>query len=119
MPQAHSSLVEGRWERSRFGGNELYGKAIGVIGFGRIGQLVAKRAQSFDMEVIAFDKFVTAERFRELGVEGTAETDELYARADLITIHLPKTPRRSAGSMPRRSRRCATGSGSSIAPGGS
>jgi D-3-phosphoglycerate dehydrogenase len=92
VPQAHSSLVEGRWERSRFGGNELYGKTIGVIGFGRIGQLVAKRAQSFDMEVIAFDKFVTAERFRELGVEGTADADELYARADLITIHLPKTP---------------------------
>ncbi|MQA73689.1 MAG: phosphoglycerate dehydrogenase [Solirubrobacterales bacterium] len=92
VPQAHSSLVDGRWERARFGGSELYGKTLGVIGFGRIGQLVAKRAQSFDMEVLAFDKFVTPERFRELGVEGVGDTDELYARADLITIHLPKTP---------------------------
>jgi D-3-phosphoglycerate dehydrogenase / 2-oxoglutarate reductase len=91
VPQAHGSLVSGKWERSRFGGNELYGKTLGVIGFGRIGQLVAKRAQSFDMEVIAYDKFVTAERFRELGAEGIDTTDELYARADVITIHLPKT----------------------------
>ena len=69
VPQAHGSLVAGEWARSRYGGNELYGKTLGVIGFGRIGQLVAKRAQAFDMEVIAFDKFVSAERFRELGVE--------------------------------------------------
>ena len=92
VPQAHGSLTAGKWERSRFGGNELYGKTLGVIGFGRIGQLVAKRAHSFDMEVIAFDKFVTPERFRELGVEGVETTGELYNRADLITIHLPKTP---------------------------
>ena len=92
VPQAHGSLVAGEWARSRYGGNELYGKTLGVIGFGRIGQLVAKRAQAFDMEVIAFDKFVSAERFRELGVEGVATSDELYRRADVITIHLPKTP---------------------------
>ncbi len=92
VPQAHASLVEGEWARSRYGGNELYGKTLGVIGFGRIGQLVAKRAQAFEMEVVAFDKFVTPERFRELGVEGAATSEELYARADMITIHLPKTP---------------------------
>ena len=92
VPQAHGSLVAGRWERSRFAGNELYGKTLGVIGFGRIGQLVAKRALAFEMEVVAFDKFVAAERFRELGVEGVETTDELYARADIVTIHLPKTP---------------------------
>ncbi len=92
IPQAHASLVGGEWARSRYGGNELYGKTLGVIGFGRIGQLVAKRAQSFEMDVVAFDKFVTPERFRELGVEGVESSDELYARADLITIHLPKTP---------------------------
>ncbi len=92
VPQAHGSLSAGKWERSRFGGNELYGKTLGVIGFGRIGQLVAKRAQSFDMDVVAFDKFVAPERFRELGIEGLEDTDELYARADLITLHLPKTP---------------------------
>jgi D-3-phosphoglycerate dehydrogenase / 2-oxoglutarate reductase len=92
VPQAHGSLIAGKWERSRFGGNELYGKTLGVIGFGRIGQLVAKRALAFDMEVIAFDKFVSPERFRELGVEGAETTEELYARAEIITIHLPKTP---------------------------
>jgi D-3-phosphoglycerate dehydrogenase len=92
VPQAHGALVGGEWARSRYGGNELYGKTLGVIGFGRIGQLVAARARSFDMDVVAFDKFVSADRFRELGVEGVESTDELYARADLITIHLPKTP---------------------------
>ena len=92
VPQAHASLVRGEWARSRFGGTELLGKTLGVIGFGRIGQLVAKRAQAFDMDVVAFDKFVTPERFRELGVEGVDSSDELYARADFLTIHLPKTP---------------------------
>jgi D-3-phosphoglycerate dehydrogenase len=92
VPQAHSTLVAGEWERSRFGGSELYGKTIGVLGFGRIGQLVAKRAQGFDMEIIAYDKFVSAERFRELGVEGVGDTSELYDRAEIITLHLPKTP---------------------------
>jgi D-3-phosphoglycerate dehydrogenase len=91
VPQAHATLADGEWARSRFGGHELYGKTLGVIGFGRIGQLVARRALAFDMEVLAFDKFVAPDRFRELGVEGV-EIDELYARADLVTIHLPKTP---------------------------
>jgi D-3-phosphoglycerate dehydrogenase len=92
VPQAHASLAAGEWARSRFGGNELYGKTLGVIGFGRIGQLVARRALAFDMEIVAFDKFVSPERFRELGVEGVETSDELYERSDLITIHLPKTP---------------------------
>jgi D-3-phosphoglycerate dehydrogenase len=92
VPQAHGSLTAGRWDRSRFGGHELYGKTLGVIGFGRIGQLVAKRALAFDMDVVAFDKFVSPERFRELGVGGVDSTDELYQRADVISIHLPKTP---------------------------
>ena len=92
VPQAHGSLTGGAWERSRFKGSELYGKTLGVIGFGRIGQLVARRAQSFDMEVLGFDKFVSAERFRELGVEGVDELDELLGRADVVTLHVPKTP---------------------------
>jgi D-3-phosphoglycerate dehydrogenase len=92
VPQAHGALVAGKWDRSRFAGNELYGKTLGVIGFGRIGQLVAKRALAFEMEVIAFDKFVAAERFRDLGVEGVETTDELYERSDVVSIHLPKTP---------------------------
>ncbi|HJX33252.1 MAG TPA: phosphoglycerate dehydrogenase, partial [Solirubrobacterales bacterium] len=92
IPQAQATLVDGRWERSRFKGAELYGKTLGVIGFGRIGQLVAKRAQGFEMDVVAFDKFVSAERFRELGVDGVGSVEEVYGRADVITLHVPKTP---------------------------
>ncbi len=92
VPQAHESLVAGRWDRARFKGAELYGKTLGVVGFGRIGQLVAKRAQSFEMDVVAFDKFVSAERFRDLGVEGAESIEDLLGRSDLVTLHVPKTP---------------------------
>jgi D-3-phosphoglycerate dehydrogenase len=92
VPQAHASLAGGAWDRGKFKGTELYGKTLGVLGFGRIGQLVTARAQAFEMRVTAYDKFVTAERFRELGVEGVEDLDELYARADFISLHLPKTP---------------------------
>ena len=81
------SLAEGRWNRSRFKGAELYGKTLGVLGFGRIGQLVADRAQTFDMKVVAFDKFVTAERFKELGVEGAE-----IARGALRAVGLHQPP---------------------------
>ena len=92
VPQAHGSLAGGAWERSRFKGAELYGKTLGVLGFGRIGQLVAQRAKAFEMRVVGYDKFVTAERFRELGVEGVETPEELYQRSDFITLHLPRTP---------------------------
>jgi len=92
VPQAHSSLTAGRWERSSFGGVELYGKTLGVLGFGRIGQLVAQRARAFGMRVLAYDPYVGAERFRELGAERAETSDEVYAAADFLTIHLPKTP---------------------------
>ena len=92
VPQAHASLVAGRWERSRFGGVEVFEKTLGVLGFGRIGQLVAARARGFGMRVLAFDPFVSAERFRELGVERAEAAPDLYARADFITLHLATTP---------------------------
>ena len=91
VPRAHASLTGGRWERSRLGGAELYEKTLGVLGFGRIGQLVAQRARGFGMSVLAFDPYVSAERFREMGVEQAASSDEVYARADFITLHLPRT----------------------------
>ena len=91
VPQAHASLTAGRWERSRFSGVELHDKQLGILGFGRIGQLVAARARPFGMRVIAFDPFVSAERYRELGVEKAASVDEVYARADFLTVHLPLT----------------------------
>jgi len=92
VPQAHGSLVDGRWDRAKYKGAELYGKTLGVVGFGRIGQLVAKRAHSFEMDVVAFDKFVSAERFKELGVVGMASVEEVFERSDVITLHVPKTP---------------------------
>ncbi|HWC87317.1 MAG TPA: phosphoglycerate dehydrogenase [Solirubrobacteraceae bacterium] len=91
IPQAHASLTAGRWERSKFSGVELYEKTLGILGFGRIGQLVAQRARGFGLRVIAFDPFVSAERYRELGVEKAESSDDLYAVADFITLHLPKT----------------------------
>lgn len=91
IPQAHAALTDGRWERSRFGGVEVADKTLGVIGFGRIGQLVAQRARSFGMRILAFDPFVSAERFRELGAEQAETVEEIYREADFITIHLPST----------------------------
>ena len=92
VPQAHASLTAGRWERARFGGVEVYDKTLGVLGFGRIGQLVAARARAFGMRIVAYDPFVSAERFRELGAERAATSADLYGQADFVTLHLPKTP---------------------------
>lgn len=92
VPQAHMSLTSGRWERSRFSGVELYEKTLGILGFGRIGQLVAQRARGFQMRVLAFDPFVSGERYRELGVDKAEHSEEVYAQADFITVHLPRTP---------------------------
>ncbi|HEY8763492.1 MAG TPA: phosphoglycerate dehydrogenase [Solirubrobacteraceae bacterium] len=92
IPQAHASLTSGKWERSKFSGVELYEKTLGILGFGRIGQLVAHRARGFGMHVIAFDPYVGAERYRELGVEKAEASDDVYANADFITLHLPNTP---------------------------
>ena len=92
LPQAYGSLIAGKWDRSKYSGVELYEKTLGILGFGRIGQLVAQRARGFGMRVLAFDPFVSAERYRDLGVEKADSPDDIYAQADFITIHLPKTP---------------------------
>ena len=90
IPQAHAALVDGRWERSRWGGVELADKVLGVLGFGRIGRQVARRALALEMKVVAYDPFVSAERFRELGVE-PATFGEVLERAEFLTLHLPLT----------------------------
>jgi D-3-phosphoglycerate dehydrogenase len=90
IPQAHEALKSGRWERSKWGGVELAEKTLGVLGFGRIGQQVARRALGLQMKVLAYDPFVSAERFRELGVEA-ASIDDVMARSDFLTLHLPLT----------------------------
>jgi len=92
IPQAHGSLTSHKWERSKFNGVEVYEKTLGIVGFGRIGQLVAQRARGFGMYVVAYDPFVSAERYRELGAEKAESPAEVYAKADFVTIHLPVTP---------------------------
>ena len=92
VPQAHSSLTGGSWDRAKYSGVELSEKTLGILGFGRIGQLVAQRALAFGMHVIAYDAYVAEERFADLGVERAVASGDLYARADFVTLHLPKTP---------------------------
>lgn len=92
IPQANASLKAGKWERSSFGGVELADKVLGVIGFGRIGVLVAQRAKGLKMKVIAYDPYVSKSRFQELGVDGVDDVVDLYRQADFITLHLPKSP---------------------------
>jgi D-3-phosphoglycerate dehydrogenase len=91
IPQAHAALKQGRWERKTYGGVELADKTLGVLGFGRIGQQVARRAAGLGMNVIAYDPFVSPERFRELGVERVETEAEVYAGSDFLTLHLPLT----------------------------
>jgi D-3-phosphoglycerate dehydrogenase len=92
IPQAHASLISGKWERAKFSGTELSEKTLGILGFGRIGQLVAQRARGFQMHVVAYDPYVGDARYRELGVEKADSPDDVYAAADFLTVHLPKTP---------------------------
>jgi D-3-phosphoglycerate dehydrogenase len=92
VAQAHARLVEGAWERSKFGGIEVTGKTLGVVGLGRIGRLVAERAKGLRMNVLAFDPFIAEGRYRELGVERAETLDDLYAASDFVTLHMPATP---------------------------
>jgi D-3-phosphoglycerate dehydrogenase / 2-oxoglutarate reductase len=92
IPQAHMALVNGEWARSKYSGVELMEKTLGILGFGRIGQLVAERARGFGMRIVAYDPYVSAERYRELGVERAESSDDVYREADFLTLHLPKTP---------------------------
>ena len=87
---AHAALKNGKWARSKYTGAELFEKTLGVIGFGRIGQLVAHRMQAFGMKVIAYDPYLQPARAAQLSVE-LVSLDEVLAKSDFITIHLPKT----------------------------
>jgi D-3-phosphoglycerate dehydrogenase len=91
IPQAHTALVAGKWERSKWEGVELHGKTLGIVGLGRVGALVAQRASAFGMRLLAFDPFVSAERARHMSVE-LRSLDDVVAEADFLTVHLPKTP---------------------------
>jgi D-3-phosphoglycerate dehydrogenase len=90
VPQAMASLKAGEWKRSEFTGAELYGKVAGILGLGRIGELVAQRLAAFGMQVIAYDPYVPTARAAQLGVR-LVPLEDLLAEADFITVHLPKT----------------------------
>jgi D-3-phosphoglycerate dehydrogenase len=87
---AHAALRNGKWARSKYTGAELFEKTLGIVGFGRIGQLVAHRMQAFGMDVVAYDPYLQPARAAQLGVR-LVELDELLTTSDFITIHLPKT----------------------------
>jgi D-3-phosphoglycerate dehydrogenase len=89
IPQAHSALKNGKWERSKWEGVELHGKTLGVVGLGKIGALVAQRASAFGMRLVAYDPYISEERARHMGVE-LMTLDSLFEQSDFITIHLPK-----------------------------
>ncbi len=91
IPAADATLRERTWKRSSFSGTEIFGKTVGVVGLGRIGQLVAQRVAAFDAHVVAYDPYVSPARAAQLGIE-LLPLDELLARADFISVHLPKTP---------------------------
>ncbi|MCK9430648.1 MAG: phosphoglycerate dehydrogenase [Candidatus Omnitrophica bacterium] len=90
IPQANASTKKGEWKRSKFMGVEVYGKTLGIVGFGRIGSEVAKRALSFGMKILAYDPFLSAEVAESIGVE-IAELKKVLQEADYITVHTPLT----------------------------
>ncbi|MCZ7527103.1 MAG: phosphoglycerate dehydrogenase [Acidimicrobiia bacterium] len=92
IPQAHTDLRAGSWNRARWEGVELHGKTLGVVGLGRVGVLVAQRALAFGMHLLAYDPYVSAERARQIGVQLVDSLPDLVRQADFLTVHLPKTP---------------------------
>jgi D-3-phosphoglycerate dehydrogenase len=91
IPAANASTQASKWEKSKFMGSEITGKTLGLIGCGNIGSVVASRARGLKMKVVAFDPFLSADKAKEMGVEKFEEIDDLLARADFISLHLPKT----------------------------
>ena len=89
---AHQSLCEGRWDRKKFMGSQLGGKTVGIVGLGRIGQEFAKRAQAFEMEVYAFDPFLSAEMAAQLGIQRVENVKDMLPKLDYLTVHTPLTP---------------------------
>ena len=91
IPQAHASVKAGRWDRKKYEGVELYGKTLGILGMGRIGSEIARRAIAFGMRVLAYDPYLSASKARTLQVELIENLDDLLPRADFLTLHMPLT----------------------------
>ncbi len=92
IPQAHASMIAGNWDRKKFKGIELHGKTLAILGMGRIGSELARRAMAFGMRVIACDPYLSVSRARLLRVELYEDIDEALQQADIVTLHMPKTP---------------------------
>jgi len=92
IPQAHASMIAGRWDRKLYTGVEMNGKRLAILGMGRIGSEFAKRAQAFGMTVVAFDPFLTAARAKSMKVELAESPDEALKGAVVVTLHIPMTP---------------------------
>lgn len=90
-PQANASMKDNKWERGDFTGVELFEKTLAIFGLGRIGSLVAERAKAFGMKIIAYDPYAAQARADQLGAELMDDPKEILARADFVTVHLPKT----------------------------
>lgn len=117
-PAADAAMHQGKWERTKFVGTQLAGKTLGVVGLGRIGREVARRAAGLDMKVIGFDPFLASDRAAQLGIEAAADLDSLLPRVDFLTVHTPLTAEttnlvgaRELGMMKKGSRviNCARG----------
>jgi D-3-phosphoglycerate dehydrogenase len=91
VPAADASVRQGKWERSKFVGAQLAGKTLGIVGLGRIGREVARRAAGMDMKVIGFDPFMAPDKAAQLGIEGVADLMALLPRVDFLTVHTPLT----------------------------
>ncbi|MCI0681688.1 MAG: phosphoglycerate dehydrogenase [Gemmataceae bacterium] len=117
-PAADATVRQGKWDRSKFIGTQLAGKTLGVVGLGRIGREVARRAAGLDMKVIGYDPFLAPDRAAQLGIEAAADLDSLLPRVDFLTVHTPLTAEttnligaRELGMMKKGSRviNCARG----------
>src|SRR5438445_2468780 len=88
---ADASVRQGKWERNKFVGTQLAGKTLGVVGLGRVGREVARRAAGMDMKVIGYDPFMAPDKAAQLGIESIADIDQLLPRCDFLTVHTPLT----------------------------
>lgn len=89
IPAADASLRKGKWDRKSFVGAQLAGKTLGIVGLGRVGLAVARRAIGLEMKVVGYDPFLSAERAKELGIQSVSKLDEVYPQADFLTVHVP------------------------------
>ena len=109
IPQAHATVKAGKWDRKKFEGVELYAKSLAILGMGRIGSEVARRAMAFGMRVLAYDPYLSVSRARALQVELIENLDDILPLADFITLHMPSTPETNHMLNARRLALCKKG----------